>query len=256
MTTLSDCHDHGINGPVCPTGVVELPGWRGYRSRKAAVEFIVAALLFIPALPVMILAIVVVKLTSLGSALYSQTRVGLHGRLFTIYKIRTMVHDSERLTGARWSTPGDPRVTPVGRFLRATHLDELPQLWNVLRGEMSLVGPRPERPEFVDHFARTIPCYRDRLQTRPGVTGLAQLQLPPDTDLSSVRRKLAYDLYYVDRVSLWLDLKILLSTATAVIGIPFAVPRTILQIPSGSAVEESYRELSAGDTLDLQVEGV
>ena len=111
-----------------------------------------------------------------------------------------MYHDCERLTGARWSTPGDNRVTWIGKILRATHIDELPQLFNILRGEMSLVGPRPERPEIVVGLELAIPCYRDRLQVRPGVTGLAQVQLPPDTDLESVRRKVAYDLYYIERL--------------------------------------------------------
>jgi lipopolysaccharide/colanic/teichoic acid biosynthesis glycosyltransferase len=213
---------------------------------KRAVDIILAIVVFILTLPLLILAMALARLTSHGPSIYSQTRVGLHGRPFTIYKVRTMRLDSERL-GACWSLPGDPRVTPVGRFLRATHLDELPQLWNVLRGEMSFVGPRPERPMFVDQFKREIPCYGDRLLVRPGVTGLAQVQLPPDTDLNSVYRKLACDLYYVQRVSPWLDWLILLSTVTAVIGIPFAVPRVLLRIPSGATVEEVYRDLSSKD---------
>jgi lipopolysaccharide/colanic/teichoic acid biosynthesis glycosyltransferase len=212
---------------------------------KAVADLILALLLFIMTFPLMLVAMVLVKLTSRGSAIYAQTRVGHYGRPFTIYKIRTMVQDSERLTGARWSTPGDPRITPVGRFLRCTHLDELPQLWNVLRGEMSLVGPRPERPEFVAHLERVIPCYRDRLLVRPGVTGLAQVQLPPDTDLESVRRKQACDLYYVQRVSPWMDVRILLCTLTGVLGIAWTVPRTLLRMPSGAVVEEDYLNLSA-----------
>ena len=105
-------------------------------------------------------------------------RLGKNGRPFRLHKIRTMRHDCEKATGPRWAVPGDPRITPLGRFLRQTHLDELPQLWNVLRGEMSLVGPRPERPEFVPDLEQAIPHYRDRLLVRPGVTGLAQVQLP------------------------------------------------------------------------------
>ena len=112
-----------------------------------------------------------------------------------------MYQDSERHSGPTWSLPGDPRVTPVGRVLRWTHLDELPQLINVLMGEMSLVGPRPERPEFLAKLEHDLPDYRRRLAVRPGVTGLAQVQQPPDTDLASVRRKLNYDLYYVERLS-------------------------------------------------------
>ena len=130
------------------------------------------------------------------------------GRPFTLFKIRTMAHDCEKASGARWSTPGDPRITRVGAFLRKTHLDELPQLWNVLRGDMSLVGPRPERPEFTPLLEQVVPHYRDRLAVRPGVTGLAQVQLPADTDLDSVRRKLAYDLYYIRHLNGWLDLRL------------------------------------------------
>src|SRR5439155_12868491 len=122
---------------------------------------------------VTLLSMLLVKLTSRGPALYTQTRLGRNGRPFTIYKLRTMQHRCESLTGARWSTPGDPRITPVGRFLRKTHLDELPQLWNVLRGDMALVGPRPERPEFVPQLEQAVPHYRDRLLVRPGVSGLA-----------------------------------------------------------------------------------
>src|SRR5262249_56317768 len=117
------------------------------------------------------------------------------------------------VTGPRWSMPGAPRVTPLGWFLRASHLDELPQLLNVLKGEMSLIGPRPERPEFIPELERALPCYRQRLNVRPGVTGLAQVQLPADSNLASVRRKLAYDLYYVERLSPWLDRRLLACTA-------------------------------------------
>src|SRR5947209_15123867 len=123
-----------------------------------------------------------------------------------MYKIRSMAHDCERLTGARWATRQDPRVTPVGRFLRKTKIDELPQLWNVLRGEMSLIGPRPERPEFSQNLAACVERYLERVSIRPGMTGLAQISLPPDTDLESVMRKLKYDLCYIDHLSLWLDL--------------------------------------------------
>jgi lipopolysaccharide/colanic/teichoic acid biosynthesis glycosyltransferase len=192
----------------------------------------------------MLVLFVLVRLTSRGPAFYSQIRLGLGGRPYRIYKFRSMVLDSEAATGARWSTPGDPRVTPLGRILRATHLDELPQLWNVLRGEMSLVGPRPERPEFVVQLERAIPYYRERLTVRPGVTGLAQVQLPPDVDLRSVRRKVAYDLYYTRHMSLWLDLRLIASTAAGVLGVPFAVSRTILRIPSGAVIEHAYESLA------------
>ena len=140
------------------------------------------------AAPFIFVAALLVKLTSRGPAFYSQVRLGLDGRPFYIRKLRTMYHNCERLSGPCWSTANDCRITPVGRFLRRSHIDELPQLWNVLCGEMSLVGPRPERPELIPTLARSIPGYRHRLEVRPGVTGLAQIQLPPDTDLDSVRR--------------------------------------------------------------------
>src|SRR5260370_5820150 len=115
-----------------------------------------------------------------------------------------MFHNCERNSGACWATAGDPRITPVGRCLRRLHLDELPQLWNVVRGDMSLVGPRPERPEFIPHLEKHIARYQERMSVRPGLTGLAQIQLPADTDLDRVRRKLAYDLYYIGHERCWL----------------------------------------------------
>jgi lipopolysaccharide/colanic/teichoic acid biosynthesis glycosyltransferase len=211
---------------------------------KSAFDFVLALVLLVLTAPVMMLAIVIVHLTSPGPVIYCQTRLGLNGRRYTIYKIRSMYHDCERLTGARWSTPGDSRVTWIGKFLRATHIDELPQLFNILRGEMSLVGPRPERPEIVVGLELAIPCYRDRLQVRPGVTGLAQVQLPPDTDLEGVRRKVAYDLYYIERASLWLDLRLIVATALGILPIPPSVISTLLAIPDSATVERAYRDRS------------
>jgi lipopolysaccharide/colanic/teichoic acid biosynthesis glycosyltransferase len=202
-----------------------------YASIKASQDFVAAVFLIVLTAPLIALSMLLMKLTSRGPAIYSQRRLGQGGRPFTIYKIRTMFHESEAETGPRWSTPDDPRVTMVGRFLRRSHLDELPQLWNILRGEMSLVGPRPERPEFVTQLEQAIPFYRDRLAVRPGVTGLAQVQLPPDTDLDSVRRKLMCDLYYIERLSFWLDLRILICTAIALLGIPHTVSRKVFHVP-------------------------
>ncbi len=203
-----------------------------YVSCKVAGDFLVAILLFVLTAPLMVLSMILVKLTLRGPVIYSQTRLGRWGRPFTIYKIRTMLSNSEATTGPQWSTADDPRITPVGQFLRRTHLDELPQLWNVLRGEMSLVGPRPERPEFVTKLELAIPCYRERLAVRPGVTGLAQVQLPPDTDLNSVRHKLVCDLYYIERLNFWLDLRILVCTACGFLGIPYAASRKIFRVPT------------------------
>jgi lipopolysaccharide/colanic/teichoic acid biosynthesis glycosyltransferase len=203
-----------------------------YLPVKSAIDFACAVILSLLALPVIAVAAVLVKFTSRGPAFYTQTRVGRNGRLFTIYKIRTMVDNCESLTGPRWSIPGDPRITRVGQFLRLSHLDELPQLLNVLRGEMSLIGPRPERPEFLPRLERALPAYRDRLLVKPGVTGLAQVQLPADTDLDSVRRKLAHDLYYIEHVHPWLDLRVLFCTGFYALGVPFRIGGRICGVPS------------------------
>jgi lipopolysaccharide/colanic/teichoic acid biosynthesis glycosyltransferase len=216
---------------------------RWYLRGKNAVDFLTAALLTIPAVPLVVLAALCVRLTSRGPAFYTQTRVGEDGRLFTIWKIRSMIHNCESLTGPRWSMPGDPRVTRVGALLRASHLDELPQLWNVLRGEMSLIGPRPERPEFVPELERELPGYWQRLTVRPGVTGLAQVQLPPDSDLYSVRRKLAYDLYYIRYLSPWLDARLLMCTALYALGLPFELLAKLLRIPDATTVETAMRDV-------------
>lgn len=217
--------------------------YRWYRSCKYALDFVLALLLCVPALPLVVVAALLVKLTSRGPAFYTQTRVGENGRLFTIWKLRSMIHNCESLTGPRWSMPGDPRVTLIGVLLRTSHLDELPQLLNVLRGEMSLIGPRPERPEFVPELERELPGYWQRLTIRPGVTGLAQVQLPPDSDLTSVRRKLAHDLYYIRHLSPWLDIRLLVCTAVYTLGLPFGVTGKLLGIPDGPAVEEAMRDV-------------
>lgn len=180
--------------------------WQGLRCR------VLAALLLVPALPIIGLLVVLVRMTSRGPGIFRQTRVGLYGRRFVMYKLRTMRVDAEARTGPVWAQTDDPRVTPLGRVLRRLHLDEFPQLFNVLRGEMALVGPRPERPEFVQMLALKIPGYMQRLSVRPGITGLAQVNLPADTDLESVRRKLLLDLEYVERARLLLDLRIVAVT--------------------------------------------
>jgi lipopolysaccharide/colanic/teichoic acid biosynthesis glycosyltransferase len=214
---------------------------RWYPACKAAGDRVLAAVMAVVALPVVALCAAVVKLTSPGPAFYTQTRVGRGGRTFTIYKIRTMIHNCESLTGPRWCIPGDPRVTRFGAFLRSSHLDELPQLLNVLRGDMALVGPRPERPEFVPELERSLPAYRQRLAVRPGVTGLAQVQLPPDTDLDSVRRKLAYDLYYIERLSPWLDLRLLAATGLYAAGGSFPMLRRLFRLADRAAVERAMQ---------------
>jgi lipopolysaccharide/colanic/teichoic acid biosynthesis glycosyltransferase len=208
---------------------------------KSAAEWVAALGMLVLASPLILLGAALVRLTSAGPAFYSQTRLGRGGRHFRIHKLRTMRHNCEQVGGARWAEENDPRVTPVGRFLRRTHIDELPQLVNVLKGEMSLVGPRPERPEFLDRLVKEVPHYRDRLLVRPGVTGLAQVQLPADTDIASVRRKLAYDLYYIRHLSLWLDVRLIACTAVHLFGVPCHVLARMFGIPPRAKVEHAYK---------------
>jgi len=194
-------------------------------------EVVLAALLLALSWPIILLSMLAVRLTSRGSPLYFQERSGLRGRRIIICKIRTMRHDCERESGAVWSTPGDVRVTPVGRFLRRIHVDELPQLMNVLRGDMSLVGPRPERPEIIAQLEAALPHYRRRLDVLPGLTGLAQVLQGPDADLGTVSRKLELDFHYIERRCLSLDVKILLATALHVIDHPVDRIARFLQVP-------------------------
>ena len=176
-----------------PVAIVPSPGYRW----SLWISRCLGALLLVPALPVIGILALIVRWTSPGPGIFRQLRVGQNGKTFMMYKLRTMRHDAERETGPVWTQQGDSRVTPVGRILRKLHLDEFPQLFNVIKGEMTLVGPRPERPEFVHRLAPRIPGYLQRLAVRPGITGLAQLNLPPDSDLDSVRCKLLLDLEYI-----------------------------------------------------------
>lgn len=205
--------------------------------RVAEVGLAVAALAL--ALPVLAAAAALVALTSPGGAVYTQTRVGRGGRPFRIYKLRSMVADSEVHAGAQWSPgQGDPRVTPVGRVLRRTHLDELPQLWNVVRGEMAFVGPRPERPEILAGLGPLIPGLDDRLAVRPGVTGLAQIQQPADTTAETFRDKLEYDRLYIRESSAWLDVRIAVGTAFYLAGLSYAAVRLLTALPRPAALAQ------------------
>ncbi|GHT45574.1 hypothetical protein FACS189454_05300 [Planctomycetales bacterium] len=180
---------------------------------KILIDFPLAVVLSIPAIPIVIFTILLVRLTSKGPGIYKQIRTGVNGKAFAIYKIRSMRVDAEAATGAVWCARKDNRITKVGKIIRATHIDELPQLWNVLRGEMSLVGPRPERPEFVKELEKRIDGYEYRLYVKPGITGLSQLNQASDIDLNDVRRKLVYDFEYVEHASLWKDLCLIFCTA-------------------------------------------
>lgn len=160
------------------------------------------------AIPVIILFAIIIKLETPGPAFFLQERVGLHGKYFKVIKLRSMGVNAEK-NGAQWAAKNDPRVTRVGAFIRKTRIDELPQLFNVLKGDMSLIGPRPERPMFTAQFNEEIPGFIDRLQVKPGITGWAQVNGGYDI---SPREKLELDRYYIHNMSFWLDLKIILKT--------------------------------------------
>jgi sugar transferase (PEP-CTERM system associated) len=186
-------------------------------SLKRAIDFVAAAVGLILAAPLMLLVGAAIRLASPGPALYHQERVGRDGQLFTVHKFRSMRLDAEAATGAVWASADDPRITPLGRMLRRTRLDELPQLWNVLRGDMSFVGPRPERPEFVRQLTEQIPYYGQRHIVRPGLTGWAQVRYTYGASVEDAMMKLQYDLYYIKNLSLALDLFILFSTIKTVL---------------------------------------
>jgi len=186
---------------------------RQFRIAKELIDLTLGAMACMVFGPLMLVCGVLIKLWDAdGPVLYRQVRVGLNGRLFTIYKLRTMYVDAEKHSGSKWADKDDPRVIPVCRWMRKSHVDELPQLFNILRGEMSLVGPRPERPEMFEDLTRQLPDYERRLAVKPGITGMAQIYNGYDTDIESVRRKLAYDLEYIDRMSLSLEIKLILAT--------------------------------------------
>ena len=234
--------------PEAGVDIALSPSW--YTVGKVVVDYFVAILLLPIALPVIGLAAVAIKLTSAGPVFYTQTRTGLNGRRYRIFKVRTMHHNCELKSGIKWAGKHDDRVTPVGRFLRTTHLDELPQLFNVLMGDMSLVGPRPERPEVIHAkgLEHLVPGYRSRLLVKPGVTGLAQLQLPADSDITSVRYKVVYDLYYVQNQGLLLDFRLMLATVIKTIGIGPRFIRRAFFLPNRDTVEEVFcRNLTAED---------
>jgi lipopolysaccharide/colanic/teichoic acid biosynthesis glycosyltransferase len=236
---VSNDPNRGINTPLNATTL----------RTKRLLDFVGAFTGLVLLWPVMLATALAVKISSPGEAIFSQQRVGLnrrkrnhpnrrqlsfrkqelrgrraadrrqectYGRPFTLYKFRTMVSDAEK-DGPQFATQGDPRVTTLGRFMRKTRLDELPQLWNVLRGDMSLVGPRPERPQFIKELSDQVPNYLDRLQLKPGLTGVAQVVNGYDNNIDSFKRKVAYDLLYLRNCCLINDLKILFRTVFVVV---------------------------------------
>jgi exopolysaccharide biosynthesis polyprenyl glycosylphosphotransferase len=197
--------------PLIDVNPILMRPWE--QAAKRMLDIIASFTLIILGSPVWLLTAIGVKVTSKGPLIYSQERIGKEGKPFRIYKFRSMQHNAER-EGPQWASKNDPRVTPFGRFLRKSHLDEVPQMWNVLKGDMSLVGPRPERPYFVKQLVKEIPYYDRRHKVRPGVTGLYQTVIDKyDENLDDVRKKVKYDLMYIESMSFRLDLKILLHTA-------------------------------------------
>lgn len=182
-----------------------------YESLKRPLEVILAFLLLIMTSPITLLIGLLVRVSSYGPTIFKQTRVGQHNKIFTLYKFRTMVIDAEK-NGAQWSQPNDQRVTAIGRFLRRSHLDELPQLINIIKGEISFIGPRPERPEFTNKLKEIIPFYELRHVIRPGIAGWAQLKYRYGASVEDAQEKLQYDIYYLKNRSFWLDVGIIIKT--------------------------------------------
>lgn len=203
-----------------PSWLIFSEGFRKSRVQqtvKRVLDVVLAAVGLVLAAPVMLLVAIAVKASSRGPVLYRQQRVGQHCRVFSVHKFRSMREDAEKETGAVWASKDDARITAVGRLLRQTRLDELPQLWNILRGHMSLVGPRPERPEFVAELTREIPFYGQRHSIRPGLTGWAQVCYTYGASVEDAMQKLQYDLLYIKNMSLSLDLFILAKTLKTVL---------------------------------------
>ena len=203
-----------------PSWLIFAEGFRfsaGFMAIRRVVSFIVSLIGLLLLLPIIPLVILAIKLDSKGPVIYKQKRVGRNGVHFHVYKFRTMRQDAEAKTGAIWAGQDDPRITTIGRFLRTSRLDEIPQLWNVLRGDMGFVGPRPERPEFVEWLTKEIPYYPVRHVVRPGVTGWAQVRYKYGNTLEDAKEKLQYDLFYIKNISLGLDLLIMFQTVKTVI---------------------------------------
>jgi len=188
-----------------------------FRLVRRVLNFSVALIGLVISLPLLPFIILALKLDSQGPVVYRQKRVGRRGATFYCYKFRTMRQDAEADTGATWATDDDPRITRVGKFLRASRLDEIPQLWCVLKGDMHFVGPRPERPEFVEWLSKEIPYYGVRHTVRPGITGWAQVQYKYGNTVEDARQKLQYDLFYIKNASIGLDLLIMFQTIKIVL---------------------------------------
>ncbi|RED49887.1 TIGR03013 family XrtA/PEP-CTERM system glycosyltransferase [Aestuariispira insulae] len=204
---------------IRPSWIIFSDGFRvsmGKRVVKRIFDIAVSAMFVLTVLPIMLLTMIAIKLDSRGPIFYSQERVGLDGRTFSVLKFRSMRTDAEA-KGAQWASKNDDRVTRVGRFIRKTRIDEIPQILNVLKGEMSFVGPRPERPVFVNDLDEKVPFYRERHRIKPGITGWAQINYPYGATLEDAHEKHAFDLYYLKNIGFFLDIVILIQTVRVVL---------------------------------------
>jgi lipopolysaccharide/colanic/teichoic acid biosynthesis glycosyltransferase len=199
------------------TGVIVRFSRKSFDRFKRYSDLLLSILALTVTLPILIFAAILIKLNSRGPVIYKQNRVGKKGEIFKIYKLRTMRIDAEEKTGAVWAREKDSRITSVGRVLRKTHIDEIPQLFNVLKGQMSIVGPRPERPEMVRDLKELICDYEKRLQINPGITGLAQVWHKYDETIQDVKKKIKYDLLYIRKMCLLVDLRIMAQTFVVVL---------------------------------------
>ncbi len=193
-------------------GIITQFARRHFRELKRAYDNIIAGVGIVVASPIILFTAIVIKIVSPGPVFFKQERVGWGGKPFDIYKLRTMQVDAEKSTGPTWAQEDDPRLIRFGKLIRRAHIDELPQLFNVLKGDMSIVGPRPERPVFVEKLSKEISDYRKRVNVRPGITGLAQVWHKYDETIADVRKKVKYDLLYIKEMCLMVDLRILLRT--------------------------------------------
>ncbi|MGQ9798995.1 MAG: sugar transferase, partial [Ignavibacterium sp.] len=192
-----------------------MPEWE--RKLKRLLDIVVSIVILLVSLPVTLLTAIAIKLDSEGPVFFTQERMGMNGKIFKMIKFRSMRKDAEKLTGPVWSQKNDPRVTRVGKIIRKLRIDEIPQFINVLKGDMSVVGPRPERPFFVEKLSQEIPYYKRRLKVRPGITGWAQVKHKYDESIEDVKIKLRYDLFYIENMSIRMDLKILFRTIFVVL---------------------------------------
>ena len=196
--------------PIIEISPEPMPLWE--KAVKRIVDLGLSVIILLVNFPFLLLVALLIRMSSPGPIIFRQERVGRNGKHFTMYKFRTMVQDAEKTTGPMWAQKNDPRITPLGYWMRKLRIDEIPQLYNVIRGQMSLVGPRPERPHFVEQFKGQIPLYTRRLRVRPGITGWAQVKWKYDSSLDDVKEKTKYDLYYVENISLRMDVKIIINT--------------------------------------------